>query len=413
MAPRCGCGSSSTCACLVTAGDNVTVSGTGSASNPYVINSTGGSPVVTTLAALGALQAGSALVPGQTYVVTDWTQPNLPGPNRMTFVAAAVNDLNDFVLIDTPLTLELGPNRGIYNWALGQLIYVEDGLDNKIEAVGSTAIADFPFGNVAWGGNTIIGSGPGLTGAIAAAAAGCGFAGNLVQGGGVNMTAWLTGNISSSTFRTGTLTCGADTTASSLFLDNCNVSVAAVATSILEYSSVVQSPFTVSNPNSFSLSHSEIKGGTTFTDVAATRGFVIDRSTLIDATIVHDGSTGGTDEDHLENCLIQASALNWQQTVDPAGDQYVRESSITGNSVVNITDPDTITFMFAENVVQMESTVNLQAGASIQNSRFAALATVNTGAFAHVALIVEYDGVTTLTANNTNKRRDSLGSNVV
>lgn len=42
---RCGCGGSNRCNCIVTAGTNTTVSGTGSAANPYVISSTGGGAV--------------------------------------------------------------------------------------------------------------------------------------------------------------------------------------------------------------------------------------------------------------------------------------------------------------------------------------------------------------------------------
>lgn len=177
MAGRCGCGSS-TCSCLLRAGANVHIEGTGSPSNPYTISvpisadggnglsahtdglfaaSGGGGCTEVTLSEVITLRNASGLDPCMTYVVTDWsTGPgtSLPGPNRMYVTATDVNKLSTFVRLQTPLMApgvgDVGPNRGVYLWDLGLMVEVWDALGNHVRDLGAgTSIADFPWGNLA------------------------------------------------------------------------------------------------------------------------------------------------------------------------------------------------------------------------------------------------------------------------
>ncbi len=134
MAPRCGCGSSGTCNCLITAGDNIVVTGAGSPGNPYIVTGTGGggggaSCVTTTIADLIDLQDAGGLDVCATYIVTDWSTPNaLPGPNFVFVKPVAVDKLNEDVrvyattdAIEPVLGLYTGPVTGKFYWGAGAI----------------------------------------------------------------------------------------------------------------------------------------------------------------------------------------------------------------------------------------------------------------------------------------------------
>lgn len=416
MASRCGCGSSSVCSCLIVGGDNVTVTGVGSNANPYIVSSGGGGapPAPMTLAALAALQTGNALVVGQTYTATDWTLTNLPGPNRLSFTALATNDLGEFVLIDTPVTLELGPNRGIYSWTLGYMTYIEDGLNNRLHDLFGTLLSDFPFGNFTWTDNTI--SANSLNGAIAAATAGASFIGNEVSAGIVDMTNWAVGAITNCVINNGSgVTLGPDTNLFGVALENSILAIDPAAGAVLiEYTNFRQSgTYTIANPVGFYMGHSDVRGlSSSYDDTGATRGFGIDVCQIDSSPIDRTACTAGSSQDQMNDTQLSFASLTWTVTVDPASVQSIIRSGFRGQAVVTLVNPAGISPI--ESVtVDCQSTLHVQAGGAIKRSFVTANGTLNTGAFAHDAVVIEYQGVTTLTAANVNKRLDSLGSNII
>ncbi len=204
MAGRCGCGSS-VCSCLLNAGEGITITGTGSPSNPYVISAItadsltvldtasvdltltglnvlsadvnisadpgntitiqpdglysagGGSscPDEMTIAEIIALRDASGLDVCLTYVVTDWdlgASSFLPGPNRLIVSATDVDQLSTEVKVEAVGMDSLGigyvgPTRGHYLWDFGLMVELWDMLGNHIRDFGAgTSLGDFPWG---------------------------------------------------------------------------------------------------------------------------------------------------------------------------------------------------------------------------------------------------------------------------
>lgn len=156
MAPRCGCGSSSVCGCRVTAGTNVTVTGTGSAANPYVINASGGSscyaPTMTRAAAL-TLRASAGLVIGCPVLISDGPTIGVAGFTSPTTILIWPVSPTEFGLaaqINT--TFDNSGWEGLYDidggsLGAGAIIELRDNLLNEVyDRTGDTIAASFPWG---------------------------------------------------------------------------------------------------------------------------------------------------------------------------------------------------------------------------------------------------------------------------
>ncbi len=191
MAGRCGCGSS-VCSCLLSAGDGIAITGTGSPSNPYVITATGGdeggcTPVELTIAELVALRDAASLDVCTPYIVTDWVSGagSLPGPNLLVARATGVDTLSDDVLIQTPVAIS-GPNRGKFSWDAAFMIYAENSFGTQILDGGLGTIDQYPWEASTWGYNKLelVTFTGGYAVTSAAVAAGVTFSGNRCYGVG-------------------------------------------------------------------------------------------------------------------------------------------------------------------------------------------------------------------------------------
>lgn len=267
MAGRCGCGSS-VCSCLLQQGDGITITGTGSPSNPYVITAVGGDTITVTdtpsvdltltglgvlsadviispdagnqlvenanglfvpasctevsltIAAIVALETAGTLDPCTQYIVTDWVSGtgSLPGPNFLYVRALEPNRLSEEVLVRTPIAT-LGPERGTFLWAFGIMTYLADGVGNEIFDFGFGTIDTFPWGNLTWTGNVLqnVTFTGGFAVTSAAVAAGFAFANNKTgpQGGVIiDLTGVVAGSMSGNLLDGVTVTTG---TGGSLF----------------------------------------------------------------------------------------------------------------------------------------------------------------------------------------------------
>lgn len=199
----CGCGSK-VCSCALVAGSNVTISGTGTTSNPYVISASGGGgggAVTTTVAGLNALATAGSLVVGTKYVVTDWVSGSgsLPGPNIIVVDALNAHTPSPFVQVRTPLG-DAGPCDGRFLWnysgSINLMTFLRDTFNNEIYDVGSGAIDSFVWGNSNWTGNLIAGDGAfgsAYAANAAAATAGLQFSNNRFLPGDAGGTIDVTG----------------------------------------------------------------------------------------------------------------------------------------------------------------------------------------------------------------------------
>jgi hypothetical protein len=150
----CGC-SGRTCSCALQGGTNVTVTGSGSSADPYIINSVESTPgsvvVTTTIDGLNTLATAGSLVVGNRYVVTDWTaSPNLSGPNLLLLDALDTHTPSGFVQVQTPLG-DIGPCDGEFIWNLSGVLNImsrlRDTLGNDVNTIGGATIGEFPWGN--------------------------------------------------------------------------------------------------------------------------------------------------------------------------------------------------------------------------------------------------------------------------
>lgn len=82
MASRCGCGSAQ-CSCAVIAGTGITVSGVGSASNPYVITASGAALTITDTPSLNLTLSGSG-TPASPWVLSGVITPSSTSGNLVT-----------------------------------------------------------------------------------------------------------------------------------------------------------------------------------------------------------------------------------------------------------------------------------------------------------------------------------------
>lgn len=142
---------------------------------------------------------------------------------------------------------------------------------------------------------------------------------------------------------------------------------------------------------------------------AATRGATLTGITGQQLIVTQNG-TGSTNVDSVtqsEGFGSVAVNLNSTSAATPA--QTFTRLSLSGGAILNVTDPagaqplDNCTF-------EQQATVNLQAGGSMSRCRVGGEATLNTGAFQHIASTLELQAVTTSTGANTNRLRSKAFS---
>lgn len=145
-------------------GSGISVTGTGSSGNPYVVATTGGTcPVDIDLAVLVDLQTAGTLDPCAVYRVTDWnTGPgsSLPGPNFVFARANSATELRSDVEIFVPSmesvgTGNIGPNRGSMLWEAGIMTEVWDSIGNHVLDIAVGTIGAFPWGNLSFINNNL------------------------------------------------------------------------------------------------------------------------------------------------------------------------------------------------------------------------------------------------------------------
>ncbi|MFM9590711.1 hypothetical protein ACKI16_29415 [Streptomyces scabiei] len=145
---------------------------------------------------------------------------------------------------------------------------------------------------------------------------------------------------------------------------------------------------------------------------AATRGATLTGLTGQQFTVTQNG-TGSTNIDSVTQSEgFGTVAVNLNSTGAGTPAQTFTRLSLANGATLNVVDP-----AGAQPVdncrIETQSTVNLQAGGSMSRCRVAGEATLNTGAFGHIATVVEIQGTTTLTAANVNRRRTKSFSDVI
>lgn len=451
MAPRCGCGSSGVCNCLIVAGDNIIVTGSGSTGNPYVITGSGGggggSCVTTTLTALLALQTAGTLDTCTTYIVTDWVTPNaLPGPNWLFVNAVRPNKLGEDVgvycsgQVDAVLGSYVGPVRGKYQWVglLPGMYYLESVLGNKVSDLsGSLLTIDaIPWNTFVLRENVIDGvsftGGFAVTSALFTSLGASQIANCQIIGGTINLTGAtasvlfdntrmatpsliLAGpsiNISSCEFESGAKIDLTGKTAGSLTMRRCSirqhqptVGLSAItfdgdADLVLNNVEMLGSNLGYSSDTDATWGNVAMNTSTVFVG-SGTRGLALIECSLLSTSVFQNRTGGPTDLDTLSRSSMSAASFSLSGAVDPGMAQLFDAINIDTGSVA-VTSPAAVTNPVAVVVCEAAGILNVNAGGAISYVRVAVEATLNTGAFTHDHVIVDGLFTKTATAANTN-----------
>lgn len=210
MAPRCGCsGSGGACNCVVTAGDNVSVTGSGSVANPYVVSvpdppNACYAPEMTRAAAI-ALRTSGSLVLGCPVLITDGPTIGTAGNTSPTTVLIWPVSATQF-----GFAAQVGTTYDNTAWAgtydidasgVGRIYELTDNRGNYVHDPAPSGTSqlqtNFPWGTSRCNGNTVITSGSGsviLTGwGNAVYTNGARVDNNRVHAGAVATTVILTG----------------------------------------------------------------------------------------------------------------------------------------------------------------------------------------------------------------------------
>lgn len=159
MAPRCGCGSSTTCSCRVVAGTGATVTGTGSAGNPYVISSGAGcayEPLMTNADAI-SLRNSAGLVVGCPVLISDGPTIGVSGSTSDTTILlwpVSASELGMAAQVNT--TFDNSGWFGLYDVDANRILDLHDNLGNVVYDAGGTLLeTQFPWGFSIVTGNQI------------------------------------------------------------------------------------------------------------------------------------------------------------------------------------------------------------------------------------------------------------------
>lgn len=193
-----------------------------------------------------------------------------------------------------------------------------------------------------------------------------------------------------------------------------NIAATAAATGlIVMQQGCVLAGGSISQSGAAALSMFACQGGVTIIGAAAaTRGCTLTGCVGEQFTVTQNG-TGSTNLDSVtQSVAVGTIAVNLNSTNAATPAQSFVRLAMTNGATLNVVDPAGAQPM--DNcTIQTQSTVNLQAGGTMSRCRVAGEATLNTGAFSHIAVVVELQGTTTLTAANVNRQRTAGFSNVI
>lgn len=249
--PCCSCGSGG-CSCLIDAGAGITVTGDGSAGDPFVITATGGSSGVTLnrVAAL-ALRTAGTLSPGTSYTISDGPTIGVAGNTSATTVTVVAVSATEFGLAAlVGQTFDNSAWVGEYDIDLGtgSITMLEDNLGNIVRDSLTAALVHtlFPWNFPKVRGNKVTGTNLAativvLTGWGLAATAGVSITDNVISGAEVLPAALGGGGVTTIVDLTGM------TGATSIFTNNTVRGARLLATGTF--------------PNGTAISNNEVRNG--------------------------------------------------------------------------------------------------------------------------------------------------------
>lgn len=292
----CGC-SGRTCSCALQGGSNVTVTGSGSSADPYIINSsqgaTGALVVTTTIAGLNTLATAGSLVVGTKYVVTDWTaSPNLAGPNILLVDALDTHTPSGAVQVRTPLG-NAGPCDGEFLWnfsTLNLMTRLRDTLGNDVNTVGGSTIGQFPWANTSVLDNTV------REGSFAGIPTGSwGFSNCQLDSVAVNFAGAVSASMTGAKIRSGsiTVTAGGILAIGDASLDDVTLSCTGATANLTITDSALQSGAVSVTAGTGTINACTLSGATVNGSSAAAGAWTIANTTMKQGTVTISGGGAG------------------------------------------------------------------------------------------------------------------------
>lgn len=165
MANRCGCrGGSSNCSCLIIAGDNATVTGSGSSSDPYVVAAAGGGGgggfyFVMTDAEFFDAVAASALIPGSFILYTEGPTIGTVGNTSATrILVQAITTSTVTTDVTVYQDFDAGGWRGVYDIVGDTGIGFSELRDHRNNVVIDVINSNLVLTQFPWGYDTVYGN---------------------------------------------------------------------------------------------------------------------------------------------------------------------------------------------------------------------------------------------------------------